>query len=159
MVGRKLLFTTMIQPHFLYCIEVWRCSNQTLNGSVEILYRHCLRIMLNDVGYMPALNNRAVYFAAGLSPLCVEFQHRCACLVYAIAKLNTVANLHGIFHCRVNMRVTRESDDSLALRVPFTRTERERTAVYCGIAFQRTSARPQVWGYFAMLTRSISYGS
>ena len=31
--GRKLLFRALIQPHFLYCVELWRCGSKTLNGA------------------------------------------------------------------------------------------------------------------------------
>lgn len=126
--GKKLLFTAMILPHFLYCIEVWRCCNQTLSGAVEILYRHCMRIVLGDIGFMPRLANIAVYDALDLLPLSLEFQCRCACLLFVTVRSEAAVNLKNLFIRRVAPKPTRVSDDQFQLQIPFTRSERERVA-------------------------------
>ena len=127
--GRKLLFTAMILPHFWYCIEVWRACSQTLSGAVEVLYRHCMRIVLNDTGFMPSLTNSDLYDKIDLLPLYLEFQFRTACLLFSAVKLDAIPNLRGLFLRKVTHRVTRDSDDEHQLQIPFTRSERERSAI------------------------------
>jgi hypothetical protein len=126
--GRKLLFTAMILPHFVYCIEAWRGCSQTLGSAVELLYRHCIRIVLNDTSFKPRLSNTLAYSLIGMLPLTLDFQLRCASLLFAIVKLNTVPNLRHLFRRRVTERSTRESHYEFLLQIPFTRSERERSA-------------------------------
>jgi hypothetical protein len=126
--GRKLLFTAMLQPYFLYCAETWRSCGQTLSGSVDTLYRHCIRIVLNDVTLKPTLSNTVIYQMIDVLPLSVEFQLRCACLMFSIIKLKRHGELGALFHGRATPRATRMSTDDLLLQTPLTRQERDRYA-------------------------------
>jgi hypothetical protein len=125
--GRKLLFTAMLQPHFLYCADTWRCCNQTLSGAVEVLYRHCIRIALNDITLKPKLSNVAVYRIADTLPLSFDFQLRAACLLFATVKLKTDTKFAELFREKVSRRLTREGEEFL-LEIPFARREHDRFA-------------------------------
>jgi hypothetical protein len=126
--GRMLLFTAMIQPHFLYCAETWRTCNQTLSGAVEILYRHCLRIVINDIAFKPKVSNVIVYKTLDVLPLSLDFQLRAACLLFTIIKQNTMSTFSSLFRVKSSRRSTREGEDELQLQTPFTRYEHERSA-------------------------------
>jgi hypothetical protein len=126
--GRKLLLTALVLPYFHYCIEVWRCCNQTLAGAVEVLFRHCLRIVLGDTAFMPKLTNHLVYELTDLLPLSIEFQFRCSCLLFSILMSGGAPNMSDMFSRRPAVCCTRDSDNDFRLAVPFTRTERERVS-------------------------------
>jgi hypothetical protein len=126
--GRKLLFTAVVQPHFLYCSETWRSCSRTLSESVEILYRHCLRIVLNDLSFRPKLGNTTVYNMVNLLPLSIDFQLRAACLLFTIIRLNVNLNFVEHFERKVGSHSTRNCDDESCVLVPFTRREYERGA-------------------------------
>jgi hypothetical protein len=74
------------------------------------------------------LTNVDVYKAAELLPLSFEFQYRSASLLFAIVKLRGISNLSSLFQSKLVCRLTRESDAELMLQIPFTTTERERSA-------------------------------
>jgi hypothetical protein len=126
--GRKLLFTALIQPHSLYCAETWRSCSQTLSAAVEILYRHCLRIVLNDLSFKPKLSNMIVYSMVNSLPLSLEFQLRAATLLFAIIRLNVNLNIAGDLERKTRRYPTRTSADESCVVIPFTRRESERSA-------------------------------
>jgi hypothetical protein len=121
--GKRLLFSALIQPHFMYCIELWRCGNQSVipigRGGREILYRH-FRVVLGDIGYRPVLSNWSAYVLSNYLPLSLEFQLRGGCLLYAILKGNTISHLRYIFQAKVNSQCTCDSVDVLRLQIPFS---------------------------------------
>jgi hypothetical protein len=77
---------------------------------------------------MPKLPNHDVYVLTNTLPLSLEFQFRCACLLYVIVGVGGVPNLRDIFVRKVATGPTRGSDDKLRLVIPLPKAERERMA-------------------------------
>jgi hypothetical protein len=126
---QEVLFVAMILPYFLYCAETWRSCGQALRGSVEVLYRHCLRIVLNDIAFRPKLSNATVYTVCGMLPLSLEYQLRSASLLYGIVRLKSNTTFNELFHLQSGTRVTRDTVvDAYRLETPFTLLERDRCA-------------------------------
>lgn len=149
----------MIMPYFLYCAEIWRCCNQTLRGSVEVLYRHCLRIVLNDIAFKPKLSNAVVYTMNNALPLSLDFQLRSACILYSIIKLKSNSVLSKLFHLKSAARQTRDTiADVDRLETPFTQLERDRSAFSwwgCTLWNIIPSAAQRTLTIFAVYTDSI----
>ena len=85
--GRLLLFNALIMPYLTYGIELWFASGKTLRDSLELLLRHCLRIIVNDVGPIPALSSLLLYSNLDVLPLYFIFQLN---LGQLISKYSTV---------------------------------------------------------------------
>jgi hypothetical protein len=85
--GKLLLFNALIMPCFTYGIEMWFATSRTLRETLELLFRHCLRIILNDVGRIPAVSNAELYTRLNLLPLSLLFQQKLGQMIHKALKL------------------------------------------------------------------------
>ena len=72
--GRLMLLNALVMPYFTYGIELWFTANKTLRGTLELLLRHCLRIVVNDTGPVPTTSNIYLYISLNVLPLSALFQ-------------------------------------------------------------------------------------
>ena len=72
--GRIMLFNALIKPYFVYGIELWYASAKSTRDTLELLLRHCIRIVLNDTGRIPMLSNALIYSPSDVFPLSALFQ-------------------------------------------------------------------------------------
>ena len=82
--GRLMLFNALIMPYFNYGIELWYATSKTNRGTLELLLRHCLRVVLNDVGTIPNISNMWLYTSLDVLPLSLMFQQRLAVMLYKV---------------------------------------------------------------------------
>jgi hypothetical protein len=84
--GRMRLFNALIMPYFTYGIELWYAAGKTLRGTVELMFRHCLRIVVNDVGRIPVFHNVDLYVNLNVLPLSMTFQLNLAQMIFKVMK-------------------------------------------------------------------------
>jgi hypothetical protein len=69
----------------------------------EIVH-HCIRVVIGDTGIRPNVTNLAAYDTVDLLPLSLEFQRRCACLLFSPKTGWHAFEMHA---CCDSMRVER----------------------------------------------------
>ena len=129
-----LLFHALIMPTFAYAIEVWYCTNMTNRGSLELILRHCARIVLGDIGPRPMISNSRLYELVNITPLQLYFQFKVGCLLYTIIHHTDKAYSARLF--KPNDSKTYLLREPLPFIEQFTRRERSRVAIcYWGPKF------------------------
>ena len=126
---RRLLFTAYVKPYFLYGIAVWYASTAGNREKVELLYRHCLRIILNDTGIFPLLARIGVYTEADSWPLSLEFQLQAGTLLYGIIQAKAIPAQLDLLPRVNSLLSTRTASDATYLQMPLIRHERMRVAL------------------------------
>jgi hypothetical protein len=121
--GRMMLLKALVMPYFNYGIELWFASSKTTRGTLEILLRHCLRIISNDVELIPTISNLDLYVSLDVLPLSLLFQQRLGQMMFKALKLRTCPAVKRLLlSCELA-----STDVSLRsrelLRTPFTRQE------------------------------------
>jgi hypothetical protein len=124
----NLLFRALVLPFFSYGIEVWYGTSATNRGTLELLLRHCARIVLGDVGLLPTIHNVDVYKEMGIMTLQLLFQHRAARLLFKI--LNHVDSTYARLLFKTNaVCESYQLRAHVPLATPRIRLERTRAAV------------------------------
>jgi hypothetical protein len=129
--GRLLLFNTLIAPYLNYGLEVWYVTSQACRGSLDVLHRYCLRVILNDVNRIPLLRNVEVYLNLDVLPLSLLFQLRVGTLVFKNIDANGCPPIYDMLHrqrfAQVNRCISRRSRSEFKL--PLVRKEHCRTCL------------------------------
>ena len=107
-----MLFNALIRPYFMYGIELWYTSNKCLRGMLDLLLRHCLRIIINDVGRIPVCSNVHLHLSLSVLPLYAQFQFNLAQMIFKALNWNTCPPVREILD---NQRYN-QSGTSLSLR-------------------------------------------
>jgi hypothetical protein len=132
--GRRLLLNALILPYFQYGIELWFACNRTLRGSLEVLLRHCLRVVLNDTGTIPTLNTLFLYISLDIMPLSLQFQLKLGMLIYKVLRCSSCPAIERLFlsYIRTNDSRANVRRSILPFNVPMLRLEgsRARLAYY-----------------------------
>lgn len=132
--GRFMLYNALIMPYLSYGIELWFASSRAARGTAELLQRHCLRIVMNDIGPIPALTNVCLYVSLDVLPLSLLFQQKLGLMMYKVLKRDACPLVRQLL-----MNHSEDHDSSNAslrtrdpFRVPLTRLEscRARLAFY-----------------------------
>lgn len=123
--GRRMLFNALIMPYFTYAIELWFTANQTSRGTLELLLRYCLRIVLNDTGPIPTTANIYLYISLNILPLSGLLQLRLGSMVYRAIKFNISPPIKNLL---IDMRDNKAQSsmnlrDGDPLAVPLIRLE------------------------------------
>jgi hypothetical protein len=139
---RKLLFAAFIKPFFLYGIEVWYTAQFQHREKLELLYRRCLRIVLDDIGPIPSILRLGDYSQTASWPLILEFQYRAGVILYSVIRLRSIAAYSNFFS------FTSARSDTVTRRIADTTLTNP-----CRIAHERTKAALNWWG--SMLWNSI----
>jgi hypothetical protein len=139
---RKLLFAAFIKPFFLYGIEVWYTAQFQHREQLELLYRRCLRIILDDIGPIPLISRLGVYSQTASWPLMLEFQYRAGVILYSVIRVRSIAAYSNFFS------FTSARSDTFTRRIADTTLTNT-----CRIVHQRTQAALIWWG--SMLWNSI----
>jgi hypothetical protein len=61
-------------PYFVYGIQLWFAATKALRSTVELMFRHCLRVVVNDVERIPVFHNVNLYVSLNVLPLSMTFQ-------------------------------------------------------------------------------------
>ena len=96
--GRLMLFNTLIAPYLTYGLEFWYITSQSYRGSLDVLHRYCLRVILNDVNHVPLLSNAEVYLNLDVLPLSLLFQLRVGMLMFKAVNLNNCPPVCDMLH-------------------------------------------------------------
>ena len=128
--GKLLLFNALIMPYLNYGIELWFASNKTLRGTLELIYRYCLRIILNDVGSIPTISNFDLYVTLDVLPLSLLFQIKVGRMIHKALVLDSAPAVKRLLvdsQDRQTASISRLSQRvATPLRVPFYRLESSR---------------------------------
>ena len=113
--GRRLLLNALILPYFQYGIELWFACNRTLRGSLEVLLRHCLRVVHNDIGMIPTLNTLFLYISLNILPLSLQFQLKLGTMIYKILRCKSCPAIEQLFLSYIR---TYDSDANVRRSIP-----------------------------------------
>jgi hypothetical protein len=105
-------------PYLTYGIEMWFASTKTIRSTLELLLRHCLRVVLNDVGIIPVLANVWLYTSLGILPLSLLFQQKLALLMFKVLKCGGCPAVKRILMRERNERGLQ--DGTLRVENPFS---------------------------------------
>jgi hypothetical protein len=70
-------------------IELWFAASKTLRNTVELMFRHCLRVILNDVGRIPVLYNVYLHVNSNVLPLSMTFQLIVGQMIFKVLTYDT----------------------------------------------------------------------
>jgi hypothetical protein len=123
--GRLMLFNALIMPYFAYGIELWFTCSKLLRGSVELLLRHCLRVVVNDIGPVPRTHNVDLHVMVDILPLSLLFQLRLGQMVFKLLRLKACPPLQRLLE---EQRSCQGSADNYlrcrqTFRIPLVRAE------------------------------------
>jgi hypothetical protein len=124
--GRRTLFFAFVYPLFDYALTAWFPLSLTLRQTVEILFRHCCRIVLNDSTFLPVISNIGVYRELEILPLHLQYQFDTAKLLFRIIRLNEVPALGDVLQWSPNCST--RSSAVMDLKEPQYTSERSRSS-------------------------------
>jgi hypothetical protein len=130
--GKMLLFNALAMPYFTYGIELWFSSSKALRASVELLFRHCLRTVVNDVNRIPSLSNIELYVKLNVIPLSLVFQLKLGQVMHEAMKKNTTMRyIRDMFQTAVESVGDQDAylRNRLPLKLPLVRLEVSRAGL------------------------------
>jgi hypothetical protein len=127
--GRLMLFNALIKPYFTYGIEMWYAAGKTARDTLDILQRHCIRIILNDTSFIPTLSNARIYIVSDVLPLSLTFQLHLAQMMYKIINLGACRPLGRTLSLHYLDSTSRNSAlrNIDVFKIPFSRLESTRS--------------------------------
>jgi hypothetical protein len=108
------------------CLEIWYCTSAM--SRLELVLRHCARLVLGDTGLIPLIPNALTYELLDILPLRLMFHFRRVCLVFSILISSTNVNIKSILKGN-EATAQRELRTREPLTEPALHCERSRAAM------------------------------